>query len=165
MKIRELMTSKVHCCRPLDSLETAARMLWDHDCGVLPVVDKEGRVGAMITDRDICMAASMTGRPLAELRVAETMSDGVVSCTPEDEVYVALKLMADYQLRRLPVVDPEGRLCGIITLNDLAVAGERQSRLGRGALKVLTAVCRHRSGSPALRKTEEAPADEAAAEV
>ncbi|MCA8973745.1 MAG: CBS domain-containing protein [Planctomycetes bacterium] len=153
MKIRELMSSYVHTCRPQDSLETAARKMWEHDCGALPVVDADGRVGAVITDRDICMAAGMSGSALAELRVADSMSRQLVTCRGDDEVYTALKAMAEHQLHRLPVVDEHDRLCGILSLNDLAVVGEMRSRIGRGALKVLAAVSRHRAKVPATVAT------------
>ncbi|MFO1078691.1 MAG: CBS domain-containing protein [Planctomycetota bacterium] len=150
------MNSPAHTCRPQDSMESAARLLWDHDVGMLPVVDAEGRVGATITDRDICMGAFTRGRPLAQLRVADAMSRAVVTCLPEEEVGVAAQRMAENQLRRLPVVDAAGKLCGVLTLNDLALAGEADTAIGREALKTLVAACRHRSRVPVA--TEAPPA-------
>ena len=69
MKVAELMTRSVLAAHPQDSLARAAQMMWDHDCGALPVIDDSGRVLGMITDRDVCMAAYTQGRPLAEIPV------------------------------------------------------------------------------------------------
>lgn len=147
MRVQQIMTTDVQTCRPEDSLETVARRLWEHDCGVLPVVDDEGRVGAAITDRDVCMGAMMQSGRLADLRVADSMSRQLFSCRPEDDVALAAQLMAAHAVRRLPVVDDVGRLCGILSLNDLAVAAPRNAAVGRQALQVLTAVCTHRGGA------------------
>lgn len=148
MKVRELMTSPAYTCRPQDSLESAARLLWDHDCGMLPVVDGQGRVGAAITDRDICMAAFTRGKRLAELRVTDSMSRDVATCRPDEDVATAVERMAARQVRRLPVVDENGKPCGVLSLNDIAMAGERDARLSRDALKVLAAASRPRSSVP-----------------
>lgn len=150
MKIREVMSSPAHTCQPQDSLERAARLLWDHDCGVLPVVDRHGRVSAAITDRDICMGALTRGERLADLRVADSMSGDVVTCRADEEVAVAAQRMAERQVHRLPVVDKEGRACGVVSLNDLAIAGQRDACVGTEAVRLLAAVCRHRAGVPAV---------------
>ena len=141
MQVRELMTSPARTCSARDALDKAAGLLWTHDCGILPVVDKNGRVGATITDRDICMAAYTQGRPLADLRVGDSMSRRLVACKPDDDLKVAAKLMAENRVRRLPVVDEQGRLCGVPSLNDLARAAPRNTAVGGLALQTLTAVC------------------------
>jgi CBS-domain-containing membrane protein len=150
MKVRELMTFPVHTCRPQDSLASAAQLLWEHDCGMLPVVDQGGRVGAAITDRDICMGAYTRGRPLDELRVSDSMSREIVTCGADDEIEVAAERMAQGQLYRLPVVDADQRLCGIVSLNDLVHASEQDGKLAREALRVLRGACRHRTSVPAV---------------
>ncbi len=159
MKIRELMVSPVHVCRPQDSLERAAQLLWEHDCGVLPVVDRDGRVGAAITDRDICMGAYTRGSRLADLRVMDSMSRGIETCTADEDVSVVAERMAGHQVRRLPVVDESGKAIGIVSLNDIALAGETDAKIGREASKVLIASCRrrtkeHEKVTPALRSAE-----------
>jgi CBS domain-containing protein len=120
MKVRRLMTSNVYTCSPDDTLTDAARIMWDKDCGCLPVVDADRRVLAMITDRDICMAAYTQGVPLHALHVSSAMSKGLITCTPDKSHAYLERLLRDKQLRRVPVVDAEGRLVGIITLGDLA---------------------------------------------
>lgn len=150
MKVRELMSSPAYTCRPQDSLQHAARLLWEHDCGMLPVVDAEGRVGAAITDRDICMAAFTKGLRLADLRVADCMSRSVVPCRADEDVAAIAERMAEHQLHRLPVVDALGRPIGVLALNDLVVAGDGDGALGRAALRALTGVSRRRAKVPAV---------------
>jgi CBS domain-containing protein len=148
MKVRELMSSALFTCRPADSLAHAARLMWDHDCGLLPVLDRDGRVGAVITDRDVCMGACTRGRDLEALRVADSMSKTVVTCLADDDVTTAADRMVQHQLRRLPVVDAQGKPVGLLTLNDLAGAADHVPQLARQALRVLTSVGRHRSSVP-----------------
>lgn len=150
MSVKDVMTSPVHTCRVDDSLDRAAQLLWEHDCGCLPVVDTEGIARSMITDRDICMAAYTGGRPLRELRVVDSMSRGLVVCSPDDELRTAAERMAEHQLRRLPVVDDAGRVQGVLSVNDLAcrAADSCTSSIddppAAEMLRVLMAVCRHR---------------------
>lgn len=144
MKVRDLMSSPVHTCRPQDSLARAAQLLWQHDCGVLPVVDRDGKVGAAITDRDICMGAWSRGQGLDALRVADSMSKTVVTCRAEDDLGVAAEVMGKHQVHRLPVVDEQGKAIGLLSLNDMAVAAERDPQVGKQVLRVLGAVCHHR---------------------
>lgn len=120
MVVDELMTRDVHTCRPHDSLAEVAGTLWDHDCGCAPVVDAEGRVVAMITDRDICMAAYTRGLPLGAMRVASAASRGVIAAHKGQDVEAAELLMRKHRVRRLPVVDAMGKPVGILSLNDLA---------------------------------------------
>jgi CBS domain-containing protein len=94
--------------------------MWNHDVGFLPVVDARGRVVAAITDRDLCMAAYTQGKPLAEIGVDSAMSRNLVSVRPTDPLDRAAELMECHQVRRLPVVDDDGAIVGVVTLSDLA---------------------------------------------
>jgi CBS domain-containing protein len=120
MKVRELMTPDPRTCTSNDTLDVAARAMWEADCGVVPVVDAVRCVVGMITDRDICMAAYIQGKPLTSIKVASAMAPNVVSCKPDDELTVAERTMQTAQVRRLPVVDAQGRLAGLLALGDLA---------------------------------------------
>lgn len=147
MHIEELMTKPVFTCRPTDSLRAAAQLMWDHDCGVIPVVDADDRLVGMITDRDVCMAAFTQGKPLEALGVEGAMARQVFSVGPDQTIGDAEKLMAEKQVRRLPVVDAAGKPVGIVSLNDLARAADRPGRLKDGLAKVLhtlAAVCQPR---------------------
>ncbi len=114
------MTTDVGACRPFDSIDRSAKLMWERDCGAVPVVDQEGRAIAMLTDRDICMAALTQGRPLGEIHVSSAMSRRLWGCGPQDDVKEAEKVMRAHQVRRLPVVDADGKLVGVLSIGDLA---------------------------------------------
>lgn len=116
--VRSLMTSQVHTCQREDTLNHAAHLMWNGDCGVLPVLSEE-RVVGIITDRDICMAAYTQGKPATELGVEGAMSKDVVSCLPDESVEAALISMGKHRVRRLPVLTTQGKLVGMLTLADV----------------------------------------------
>jgi CBS domain-containing protein len=120
MNVQSLMTKNPKSCRAEESLRTAAYLMWECDIGSIPVVDHDHHVVGMITDRDICMAAYFRDRTLSDIRVHEAMASSIVACKPEDDVKTAERLMRDNQIRRLPVIDREGRLLGVLSVNDLA---------------------------------------------
>src|SRR5262245_53745153 len=129
MRVDEIMTTSVAVCTPEDSLETAARIMWDRDCGCVPVVahDNGGqRVVAMITDRDICMAALHERQPLRAMTVSSAMSRGVFTCRPGDSIELAAKTLQEKQVHRLPVVDQGDRPVGIVSLADVACEARRE---------------------------------------
>jgi CBS-domain-containing membrane protein len=152
VNVQDLMTRSVRCCSPRDTLSAAARILWENDCGCVPVRDGEGRVVAMLTDRDICMAAYTRGRALADLRVSDAMSAELHAVGPEESLPRAQRVMQEQQVRRLPVVDDAGQLLGVLSLNDLVCEAVRDpSRRGRdgvsleGVALTLAAVSRPRA--------------------
>jgi len=149
MKVKDLMTTEVKSCADYHTLNTAAQMMWEHDIGCVPVIDKEGRAIAMLTDRDICMGAFIQGVPLSAALVTSAMSKQVFSCTPEDDITAAEKLMAEKQVRRLPVVDKHGRLAGIISLSNIACQTQKEARAATDAelTRLMASVCapRHRA--------------------
>lgn len=118
--VRTLMSVDVRSCKPGDSLNRAAQLMWEGDCGCVPVVDDDGKVLGLITDRDICMASYTQGKSLAELSVESSMSKRVHGCSPDESVGEALALMTEHRLRRLPVQDASGKLRGILSLADVA---------------------------------------------
>jgi CBS domain-containing protein len=128
MKVQDIMTSDVQCCGPDTNLAAAAKMMWDSDCGALPVLNVEGHVMSMITDRDICMAAATKNKPASEITVWETVSGKVYTCQLSDDVHTALDIMKREKVRRLPVVDEDGVLQGIVAMNDFVLlAGQAKS--------------------------------------
>lgn len=110
MTIDEVMTRPVWTCAPTDSLRRAAQIMWEHDCGSVPVVSDDGRVQGMITDRDVCMTGFLRGEPLNDCAVHEVMARPVVTSLASDSVETAHEVMRRYRIRRLPIVDGEGRL-------------------------------------------------------
>lgn len=154
MKIESLMTTDVRVCLATSNLADAARAMWEGDCGCVPVLDEDARVVGMLTDRDICMAAWTQGRPLAELSVPSAMSSRVISCKCGDRVEDVEELMRQNQVRRVPVLDDDGRLEGLVSLADLAGEAQREMfRLqrdveGLGVATTLAAVSRSRHPAP-----------------
>lgn|SRR5690242_6185108 len=129
MRIDQIMTPEVSTCRQDDSLEHAAQLMWSSDCGCLPVCTSDGanRVAGLITDRDICMCALFQHKPLSEIRVSEAMSKQVLACKPSDSITSAERVMAQAQIRRLPVLDEQGALVGIVSLSDVAREAEKET--------------------------------------
>src|SRR5262245_54455538 len=115
LKIEALMTQNPKCCGPNDTMDLAAHLMWENDCGSLPVVDESRRPIAMITDRDICMCAYTRGLPLAALPVSVAMSRTLVRCSTEESLVTAEKRMRQHQLHRLPVVARNGRIVGMLS--------------------------------------------------
>ncbi|HEY0404696.1 MAG TPA: CBS domain-containing protein [Pyrinomonadaceae bacterium] len=132
MKVREIMTGAVGSCGMETNLAAAARIMWDKDCGSVPVLDNDGHVIGMITDRDICMALTTRNRLASEVLVGDVISGVVKTCAPDDEVVEALQAMRGEQLRRLPVVDSEGELVGIISINDV-ILNSKKGKSKKGA--------------------------------
>jgi len=130
MKVAQVMTASVKACSPSDTLHAAAKILWEEDCGCVPVLDRESKLAGILTDRDICMAAYTQGLTLHALTVESAMAATVISCNPEDEIADAENLMRQHKVRRLPIVDDSGKLVGILSLSDIAREAERERREG-----------------------------------
>jgi CBS-domain-containing membrane protein len=99
--------------------------MWENDCGAVPIVDSDSKVIGMLTDRDICMAAYTKGIALVDASVASVMSREVSICNPSDNISAAAERMRERQIRRLPVVDKNQRLIGILSVSDIARETER----------------------------------------
>jgi CBS domain-containing protein len=123
MRVKDVMTPQAEVASPDQTVEDAAVIMKTLDIGVLPVSDEEGLVG-ILTDRDIVMRVLGEKRDPKAVRVGEAMTPNIVSCLEDDELSKAATLFADHQIRRLPVLNSERQLVGIISLGDLAVRGE-----------------------------------------
>ncbi len=123
MRVSDLMTREVACCTIDDTLDVPARLMWDCDCGSVPILESaSGRVIGMITDRDICMAAMLNNCALSVIGCRDAMSRGLFACLPEDSISEVESVLRNHQIRRLPVLDETGRLAGIISLADIVRA-------------------------------------------
>jgi CBS domain-containing protein len=120
MKVSDLMTKEVKTCHQHDSLNRAAQLMWENDCGAIAVVDADAKVIGMLTDRDICMAAYTQGLALSAVSVGSVMSCDVCVCAGSDNITSAAEQMRERQIRRLPVLDKDHRLVGILSMSDLA---------------------------------------------
>ncbi len=151
MTIKELMTRPAVTCPNTSTTEHAAWLMWESDCGFVPVVDDQGRAVGVVTDRDICMAAYTQGLALRDIPVTTAMAHHVIAIHADESIDTAEHLMADNQIRRLPVIDADGTVVGVVALNDLArLAGEvRRMGLDRELVTTVAAVCRPRAQTPA----------------
>lgn len=130
MEVKKMMVHDVKTCRAHDSLNVAAQIMWECACGCVPVIDEQRRPVGFLTDRDICMAAYTQGAPLQALRVETAMARNVISCHADDEIANAARIMRETGVRRLPVVDRDGSLVGLLSLDDLACESQRNLRGG-----------------------------------
>ena len=126
MNVEKLMTKEVKSCSADATTADAARIMWEHDCGFVPVVDASDRLVGVVTDRDICMASYLKTRTLNEIGVREVMATELYTCQPEDSIRTAENVMRRAQVRRLPVTSASNRLVGILSLNDIAREAERE---------------------------------------
>ncbi len=144
MKVSELMTPDLVVCDPDTNLAEAAKLMWDRDCGILPIVDQMGHVAGLITDRDVCMAVATKGRLASRISVTEVASGRVVGVSPDADIAMALKTMADHQVHRLPVIDDHGMLKGMVSMNDVILFGNGKSATPEAIVETMRAVCKHR---------------------
>jgi CBS-domain-containing membrane protein len=127
MKVEALMMQGVAACKAEDQASEAAGLMWERDCGVIPVVDEDARVVAVVTDRDLCMASYMEGKSLQDIPVGNAMSKELWSCRRDDDVTDAERVMREHQVRRVPVVDADGHLEGILSLSDIVREASKEA--------------------------------------
>jgi CBS domain-containing protein len=149
MQVKDVMSHSLVTAPVNSTADEVARLMWEFDCGIVPILDDAGRVAGVVTDRDICMAAYSQGRPLAQIAVTSAMAKEIVACHGTDAIETAEQLMRTNQIRRLPVLDAENRLLGLVSMNDLArlAAQAKKSGIDRELVQTLAAVCQPRSAS------------------
>ena len=147
MRVKEVMTSDARAIWITGSLADAAKEMWENDCGILPII-KDRKVVGIITDRDICMATAIRDRSPSHISVEEVMSRTVYSAKPEEDVAQALETMRQHKIRRLPVVNTEGELKGILSMNDVVLRAKirngKQPQIDYSdVVKTYQAICEH----------------------
>ncbi len=158
MKIKEIMDNPGAACRPDSNLAAVAGLMWDKDCGVAPVVDEAGKVVGMITDRDICIAVATKGRLASDIPVSEVMSTDISSCRLDDQIEIALKLMQERNVFRLPVIDDEGTLQGVLSIYGVVLhAGNGKAKKNPPlsaprVVSVLKSIAAHRTSNPSDKR-------------
>ena len=126
MTVKEIMKTDVATCTAKDDLATAAKVMHDYHCGFVPVIDSRGAVAGVVTDRDVCLsAATEKHRAPDHVSVQQLMSQPVYSCLPDENLKMALNTMAAHHVRRLPVVDSQGHLKGVLSIDDIVLAPHR----------------------------------------
>jgi CBS domain-containing protein len=150
MRVSDLMSRDVATARAEQTLVVVARLMREHDCGCVVVVDAEHRAIGVVTDRDVCLAVSHPDYRLDELRAGDAMQRQLFSCRPDDSIAAAEDAMGLHQVRRLPVVGAAGRLLGLLALDDIAREAAREGDLlappvsAAGVGRTLGQICRPR---------------------
>jgi len=149
MKVKEVMTPHAKGIWLTESLADAAKLMWENDCGVLPIIKDGRKVIGMITDRDICMALAMRDSKPSEISLEEVMTGQVFAVKPDDNIDEALETMQEHKIRRLPVINSEGELEGVLSMNDVVLKatdskGKAKDSIDyRDVLKTYQAICQH----------------------
>jgi CBS domain-containing protein len=148
MRNEQIMSRPAITCSASDALDVAAKKMWEYDCGVLPVADSEGKLCGVLTDRDICMAAYTKNMLLRDIPIRDVMTRDVVRCGAGDNVHVSEQLMRMRQVRRIPIVDVEERILGVLSMNDIARRAARTPNddvSEHEVVDTLAAICQPRS--------------------
>jgi CBS domain-containing protein len=149
MKVKDVMTTNAEAIWLTESLADAAKLMWENDCGVLPIIKDGQKVVGIITDRDICMGAAIRDRNPSAISVEEVMTGQVYAVNPEDNIDQALLQMQEHQIRRLPVINTEGELEGILSMNDIVLNAKASDDETEDTIayddvvKTYQAICRH----------------------
>lgn len=149
MKVEKIMTKHVGFCHPEDKLTKAVEIMWQYDCGSVPILNEQNKVMGMITDRDVCIAVTTKSRLSSEISVSEMTNGQIFTCIQKDDVKKVLKIMSKNQIKRLPVVDKSCKLQGIISITDILIAANKKS-LQKQVLQTIKAI-----GKPHLILLEE----------
>jgi CBS domain-containing protein len=126
MIVNELMKKPPATCTTNDSVTEAAKIMHEHKCGFVPVVDSRGSVVGVVTDRDVCLLVGDKNRAMTHISVQDAMSHPVFSCYADENVKVTLSTMARRHVRRLPVLDKHGHLQGVLSIDDIIQAPYRR---------------------------------------
>jgi len=121
MYVKDAMAKAPACCSLETNLSAAVEIMWERNCGILPVVDAQQHVVGVITDRDIAVASGTRNQVPAEIKVAEAATRKVETCKPTDDIHTALDTMAETKVRRLVVVNEQNRLEGILSMDDVVL--------------------------------------------
>jgi CBS-domain-containing membrane protein len=124
MKVKEIMTQSAVSCGLDTNVGRAVELMWNRNVGMLPVVDSDGKLMGVVTDRDICIAMGTRNRLPGDLTVGEIAIKKVFTCKPNEDVHEALYEMGNHQVRRLPVINDQGVPQGVLSMDDLIFHSE-----------------------------------------
>ncbi|MGI8883319.1 MAG: CBS domain-containing protein [Pyrinomonadaceae bacterium] len=119
MKVQDVMTSDAAFCLPTSNLADAAAIMWQKDCGIVPILDAENRVVGLITDRDAFIAAFSRDCQPSKIKLEEFCRENIIVCQPNEKIGDALRKMRKHRIKRLPVTSQNGELVGIISITDI----------------------------------------------
>lgn len=124
MKVKELMMMTPYASHPETNLGAATELMWNGNCGFLPVLDSIGKIRGVVTDRDICVALGTRNAPAGDVKVGEVMQTKLFTSAPEDDIHDALQVMREGHVRRLPVIAQDGKLAGVLSLHDILLRAQ-----------------------------------------
>ena len=130
MKAKDVMMRTPYACHLETNLGSATELMWKGNCGFLPVLDSTGKIRAVLTDRDICIALGTRNVVAGCITVAEIAHNQLFTCGPEDDVHNVLEIMREGHVRRLPVIDSDSKVVGVVSLHDILLRAE-PSRFGK----------------------------------
>ncbi len=132
MNCREVMSENPACCLPTDTVSMAARVMRREDIGPVPVISDEQSklLIGIVTDRDLAIRVVAESRDPNHTLVSDVMTSTIFACRPDDDLSTAIKAMEAHQIRRIPVVDEDGRIAGIISQGDVAMRIHQPERTG-----------------------------------
>lgn len=138
------MTREAVFCAPQDNLAKAADLMFQRDCGIIPIVSEEKKVVGMLSDRDICIASSLRNLNPADIKAEEFTGKKIVSCRADEKIEEALKKMKKNQVKRLPVTSQDGSLIGIISIADILLATDNHKSLRKKVFSTLKSISKPR---------------------
>lgn len=127
MKVKDVMMRTPAFCNEGSNAGEAVEMMWKRNCGLLPIMDAKNKVVGVVTDRDLCIALGTRGIPAGQLTIAAVADGRVFSCSPEDEIHLALAKMSRNKVRRLVVLEKNGQLAGIVSMDDIVRHAAQQA--------------------------------------
>ena len=127
MHVNDIMSNNTCSCKLDTTLDKIAMMMWDNDCGAVPIVEEQDRPVGMITDRDIAIGAALKSRPLWQI-TADEINNGrpVFTCKVDDDIHEVLSIMQTEKIRRIPIVNSRLELCGMVSIGDIAEFSEQK---------------------------------------
>lgn len=134
--VSEIMTTDPVSISPNESVQTAARLMKTNHVGSIPVLEGERKLVGILTDRDLAIKVISEGRAPVSTSVADVMSRKVLTCGPNDDVESAIQTMEEHQIRRIPVVDDQQRLVGIVAQADVATRFDEPRRVAKAVGKI-----------------------------
>lgn len=155
MKVRDIMTQPARTCTADTSVAVAGRRMQEGLCGILPVIDARGKLIGVVTDRDLFLTTADTRRSASNVTVREAMTTKVTTCGPNEELAVALGTMRTRGLRRLPVVDLDGHLLGLLSIDDVVRWGVNGNDVSAtDVVNTLRAIIARRAGAIELEPAD-----------
>ena len=130
MTVKEVMTKPVATCRLDTNLAEATALMWENNCGILPVLNETGELAGVVTDRDLCIALGTRNVRSAELCVRDVVNSPIQVCKASDDIHSALWSMSEGKIRRLPVVNDDAMLEGIVSMDDVVLNAQNDARAG-----------------------------------